>query len=136
MSEHLYADVEYRGQVYLDAELMDGKWFFVDESKRFQAFRYQDKVIPFTQPVPAPQHTECRRGRGRLLRIQNQSKMHVGLFVGQLTVSVLTAHRICIPIGIAIPFWFTSIVGERRDTQPETSRNENERLYPRDARSR
>ena len=68
MSEHLYADVEYRGQVYLDAELIDGKWFFTDRSKGLQAFRCQDKVIPFTQPVPEPQHLEYWHA-GRLLRI-------------------------------------------------------------------
>ena len=65
--QHLYADVEYRGQVYLDAELIDGKWFFVDEWKGLQPFRQQDKIIPFTTPAAEPQHVDYRSGNRRFI---------------------------------------------------------------------
>ena len=55
------------GKVYLDAELIDGKWFLVDEWKGLQPFRHQDKIIPFTTPAAEPQHVDYRSGNRRLI---------------------------------------------------------------------
>ena len=57
----LYADVEYFGEIYLDAELMDGVWFFEDMFGGVYPFVAQRRVNPQNRPEPERRHpaNEC-----------------------------------------------------------------------------
>lgn len=50
MTDRLYADVEYKGAVYLDAELINDVWYVEDCTGGFHPFHSQKSVVPINAP--------------------------------------------------------------------------------------
>ncbi len=51
-----YADVDYLGIVYRDAEYINGLWYFQREPGEMHAFIYQERVKQLNPPQPKPRH--------------------------------------------------------------------------------
>jgi hypothetical protein len=60
--ERLYADVEYIGTVYWDAERIDGVWYFEDVSAGFHAFGQQDWVRQLSDLSKVRRHSPSQSG--------------------------------------------------------------------------
>ena len=52
----LYADVEYFGIKYLDAEFVDGKWYYERRIGEVYDFLFQDRVKLLNEPQDKPRH--------------------------------------------------------------------------------
>jgi hypothetical protein len=64
----LYADVEYFGEIYLDAELVDGVWFFEDMYGGVYSFVGQRRVNPQNPPEPERRHPATESGHVILMK--------------------------------------------------------------------
>ncbi len=62
--EKLYADVEYFGIVYRDAELVAGTWYFQSPHAGLCAFAFQDRVKPLHEPQPQPRLRRTSKAAG------------------------------------------------------------------------
>jgi hypothetical protein len=58
----LYADVEYFGSVYLDAELTDDEWHFEDWMGAVHPFALQDRVHLVNEPQLYRRHPPAWSG--------------------------------------------------------------------------
>jgi hypothetical protein len=58
----LHADVEYWGEIYLDAELVDRIWFFEDMYGGVYPFVAQRRVNPQNPPEPDRRHPANESG--------------------------------------------------------------------------
>ena len=58
----LYADVEYFGEIYLDAELVGCVWFFEDMFGGIYPFVAQHRVYPQNPPEPERRHPANESG--------------------------------------------------------------------------
>ncbi len=52
----LFGDVEYYDDIYQDAELIDGSWFFYDAQASFGPFIVQWRVHPLNKPEAERRH--------------------------------------------------------------------------------
>jgi hypothetical protein len=57
-----YSDVGYHDRLYLDAELIDGIWYFEDGQGALHAFSNQQRVKPKYPPILQRRHPPDRSG--------------------------------------------------------------------------
>ena len=60
--EHAFADVEYLGWFYQDAERIDGQWCLEDGKGGFYPFQIQLRVNPVNEPSSVRRHTSEASG--------------------------------------------------------------------------
>lgn len=58
-----FADVLYKEAVYWDAELIQGIWYFEDDSMGTHPFFNQGEVVPLSEPQPVRRHAVEESGR-------------------------------------------------------------------------
>jgi hypothetical protein len=61
-AEIAFADVDYRGTIFLDAKQRNGIWFFEDWVGESYLFAKQDDVKPINSPRRVPRHSESFSG--------------------------------------------------------------------------
>ena len=60
--QRLYADVEYLGRVYLDAEFHSGEWWFENFDGVLIPFLQRDRVKPVNEPQHRRRHPAHQSG--------------------------------------------------------------------------
>jgi hypothetical protein len=65
--QRMFADVEYKGLVYFDAELIEDKWYFESGDGIFQSFFKQEAVKAVTTPQRFRRHAPHEAGRVMLV---------------------------------------------------------------------
>ena len=75
--ERLYADVEYCGITYCDAEQIDNIWYYEDGFGRIQAFFRQEWVQPITHLSETRHHTLCLLGYAVAERVAGETAHRV-----------------------------------------------------------
>jgi hypothetical protein len=60
--QQMFADVEYKGFVYFDAEFIKGKWYFESGDGIFQPFFTQEAVKLVTKPQNHRRHAPHESG--------------------------------------------------------------------------
>jgi hypothetical protein len=59
----IFADAEYLSEIYLDCELIDGKWYFEDSFGGLFPFIVQERVKPYNLPQRHRRHSPERAGQ-------------------------------------------------------------------------
>ena len=63
MNKRVFADVEYKGRIYWDAEFIGETWYFEDGGGIFQPFFSQHDVKPRTAPKQQRTHPVHESGK-------------------------------------------------------------------------
>jgi hypothetical protein len=61
-----YADVEYFGVLYKDAEFLNRRWYFERRHGEVTAFKFQTRVKLLTEPSDQPRYRNKLRPRVRI----------------------------------------------------------------------